>query len=110
MQFILRFIYLFIYLLFICRFVYFRKYLSLFVISQISSALTQGRHIRKLAIRVLRNMLVKHELDDRYEGEVSSNKNKHALLTSEQNLRFIFVVMWRTTLSIVVSLWWISVL
>ena len=37
---------------------------------QISSALTQGRHIRKLAIRVLRNMLVKHELDDRYAGEV----------------------------------------
>ena len=52
---------------------YFREYLFLFVISQISSALTQGRHIRKLAIRVLRNMLVKHELDDRYEGEVSSN-------------------------------------
>ena len=39
-------------------------------IPQISSALTQGRHIRRLAIRVLRNMLVKHELDDRYEGEV----------------------------------------
>ncbi|KAK2573394.1 Dedicator of cytokinesis protein 9 [Acropora cervicornis] len=30
---------------------------------------TKGRHIRRLAIRVLRNMLVKHELDDRYEGE-----------------------------------------
>ena len=88
----------------ICIFVYFREYLFLFVISQISSALTQGRHIRKLAIRVLRNMLVKHELDDRYEGEVSSNWDKHALLTSEQNLRFIFAVMWRTTLSIVVSL------
>ena len=43
--------------------------LSYFIL-QISSALTQGRHIRRLAIRVLRNMLVKHELDDRYEGEV----------------------------------------
>ena len=64
---------LFIHLLCICVFVYFRDYLFLFVIFQISSALTQGRHIRKLAIRVLRNMLVKHELDDRYEGEVSSN-------------------------------------
>lgn len=74
-------------------FVYFHEYLFLFVIFQISSALTQGRHIRKLAIRVLRNMLVKHELDDRYEGEVSSNKNRHTLLTSEQNLRFIFAVM-----------------
>ena len=73
MQFILRFIYLLVYLLCICIFVYFREYLFLFVIFQISSALTQGRHIRKLAIRVLRNMLVKHELDDRYEGEVSSN-------------------------------------
>ena len=66
-------IYLFIYYAFVYYFVYFRGYLFLFVISQISSALTQGRHIRKLAIRVLRNMLVKHELDDRYEGEVSSN-------------------------------------
>ena len=66
-------IYLFIYCVFVYYFVYFRGYLFLFVISQISSALTQGRHIRKLAIRVLRNMLVKHELDDRYEGEVSSN-------------------------------------
>lgn len=68
-------IYLFIYYVFVYYFVYFRGYLFLFVISQISSALTQGRHIRKLAIRVLRNMLVKHELDDRYEGEVSSNYN-----------------------------------
>ena len=68
-------IYLFIYYAFVYYFVYFREYLFLFVISQISSALTQGRHIRKLAIRVLRNMLVKHELDDRYEGEVSSNYN-----------------------------------
>ena len=68
-------IYLFIYYVFVYYFVYFRGYLFLFVISQISSALTQGRHIRKLAIRVLRNMLVKHELDDRYEGEVSSNEN-----------------------------------
>ena len=66
-------IYLFIYYVFVYYFAYFREYLFLFVISQISSALTQGRHIRKLAIRVLRNMLVKHELDDRYEGEVSSN-------------------------------------
>ena len=66
-------IYLFIYYVFVYYFVHFRGYLFLFVISQISSALTQGRHIRKLAIRVLRNMLVKHELDDRYEGEVSSN-------------------------------------
>ena len=66
-------IYLFICYVFVYYFVYFRGYLFLFVISQISSALTQGRHIRKLAIRVLRNMLVKHELDDRYEGEVSSN-------------------------------------
>ena len=73
MQFILRFIYLLVYFLCICIFVYFREYLFLFDIFQISSALTQGRHIRKLAIRVLRNMLVKHELDDRYEGEVSSN-------------------------------------
>ena len=73
MQFILRFIYLLVYFLCICIFVYFREYLFSFVIFQISSALTQGRHIRKLAIRVLRNMLVKHELDDRYEGEVSSN-------------------------------------
>ena len=64
---------LFIHLLSICIFLYFREYLFLFVIFQISSALTQGRHIRKLAIRVLRNMLVKHELDDRYDGEVSSN-------------------------------------
>ena len=68
-------IYLFIYYVFVYYFVYFREYLFLFVISQISSALTQGRQIRKLAIRVLRNMLVKHELDDRYEGEVSSNYN-----------------------------------
>ena len=45
-----------------------RPFLSL----QVSSALTQGRHIRRLAIRVLRNMLVKHELDNRYEGEVST--------------------------------------
>ncbi|XP_073255433.1 dedicator of cytokinesis protein 11-like [Porites lutea] len=46
-----------------------RYFLVGLLLREISSALTQGRHIRKLAIRVLRNMLVKHELDDRYEGE-----------------------------------------
>ncbi|XP_074634034.1 dedicator of cytokinesis protein 9-like isoform X3 [Acropora palmata] len=46
-----------------------RYFLVGLLLREISSALTQGRHIRRLAIRVLRNMLVKHELDDRYEGE-----------------------------------------
>ncbi|XP_068733995.1 dedicator of cytokinesis protein 9-like isoform X4 [Montipora capricornis] len=46
-----------------------RYFLVGLLLREISSALTQGRLIRKLAIRVLRNMLVKHELDDRYDGE-----------------------------------------
>ncbi|XP_022797946.1 dedicator of cytokinesis protein 11-like [Stylophora pistillata] len=46
-----------------------RYFLVGLLLREVSSALTQGRHIRKLAIRVLRNMLVKHELDDRYDGE-----------------------------------------
>ncbi|XP_078379462.1 dedicator of cytokinesis protein 11-like isoform X4 [Oculina patagonica] len=46
-----------------------RYFLVGLLLREVSSALTQGRHIKKLAIRVLRNMLVKHELDNRYEGE-----------------------------------------
>lgn len=46
-----------------------RYFLVGLLLREVSSALTQGRHIRKLSIRVLRNMLVKHELDNRYEGE-----------------------------------------
>ncbi|XP_031567360.1 dedicator of cytokinesis protein 11-like isoform X3 [Actinia tenebrosa] len=46
-----------------------RFFLVGLLLREVSSALTQGRHIRKLAIRVLRNLLVKHELDPRYDHE-----------------------------------------
>ncbi|KXJ26177.1 Dedicator of cytokinesis protein 9 [Exaiptasia diaphana] len=48
-----------------------RFFLVGLLLREASSALTQGRHIRKLAIKVLRNLLVKHELDPRYDNEAS---------------------------------------
>ncbi|XP_028405691.1 dedicator of cytokinesis protein 9-like isoform X2 [Dendronephthya gigantea] len=36
------------------------------LLRQVSQALVGGRHIRKMSIRILRDLLIKHELDDRY--------------------------------------------
>ena len=43
---------------------------SFFVLLQISAAMNEGKVVRKYAIRLLRNLLVKHEFDDRYQIEV----------------------------------------
>ena len=40
---------------------------------QVSSALYEQKNIRKFAIRVMRNLLVKHEFDDRYASEVRNS-------------------------------------
>ena len=37
---------------------------------QVSQALAGGRLIRKMAIRIFRDLLIKHELDDRYSEKV----------------------------------------
>ncbi|XP_048588509.1 dedicator of cytokinesis protein 9 isoform X4 [Nematostella vectensis] len=51
-----------------------RFFLVGLMLREVTSALTQGRHIRKLAIKVLRNLLVKHELDDRYNNEARQSR------------------------------------
>lgn len=44
-------------------------YLPPFVF-QVSQALAGGRLIRKMAIRIFRDLLIKHEVDDRYSEKV----------------------------------------
>ena len=38
---------------------------------QVRSALAEVADVRKVALRCLRNLLAKHELDDRYQQKVS---------------------------------------
>lgn len=44
------------------------------LLKEFSEALYQPKVIRKYAIKVLRNLLVKHELDDRYTGEEKQSR------------------------------------
>ena len=53
---------------------------------QVSAALYEQKIIRKSAIRVIRNLLVKHEFDDRYATEV--HKTEYYSIIS------LFIMVW----------------
>ena len=45
-------------------------YLAGLVLQEVSSALNEVADIRRIALRCLRDLLAKHELDDRYQNKV----------------------------------------
>lgn len=50
---------------------------------KVSQALVGGRHIRKMSIRILRDLLMKHELDDRYSEKVENCFALHVRIAIE---------------------------
>ena len=46
-------------------------YLAGLVLQEVSHALSEVSDVRKIALRCLRDLLAKHELDDRYQNKVS---------------------------------------
>ena len=63
------------------------------LLKEVSSALYEPKVVRKYAIRVLRNLLVKHEFDDRYQSEVSILLQFY-ILHILYNTYFIFKILY----------------
>lgn len=75
-------------------------YLSGLLLQEVRAALNEVADIRRIAIKVLKDLLAKHELDDRYQKKVSvlnfvshfqGNESFFFRVTKIESLRFIYL-------------------